>query len=151
MTNQEQFIEVYRQFQEAQRKYVYFLLAIAGAGIALSIKYTRGECISSSQIPLAIAVLLWGGSFMCGCRFLNIQASLLYSNAWFLSVKSKFVPKSMVEQLRLADLNKTFEKTFEKKSAQGEKWGRWQLNLIFVGALFFVAWHVLELCLRTVG
>ncbi len=151
MTIQEQYVEVYRQFQEAQRKYVYFLLAVAGAGISISVKYTMGHCISVSQVPLAIAVVLWGTSFFCGCKFLGIQASLLYTNALLLSFKSKLVPKNQQDLLRLSELDKSFDESFERRSALGEKWGRTQLFLIFYGALFFIEWHLLELVNNSMG
>ena len=38
--------EVYRQFRTAQDKYTYFLLAAAGAGIALAVNQTQGADLS---------------------------------------------------------------------------------------------------------
>jgi hypothetical protein len=38
--------EVYRQLRMAQDKYTYFLLAAAGAAIALAVNQTQGAAIS---------------------------------------------------------------------------------------------------------
>ncbi|UCE60878.1 MAG: hypothetical protein JSU63_03835 [Phycisphaerales bacterium] len=52
----------------AQSRYDYFLMAVAGSAIALSVQRTTGELLAWSMIPLGIAVLLWGFSFFAGIR-----------------------------------------------------------------------------------
>ena len=58
--------EVYKALREAQNKYTYFLLAAAGAAIALAVKQTQGTAMAWSQIPacssgvkLGVELLLW--------------------------------------------------------------------------------------------
>jgi hypothetical protein len=52
----EEIAEVYRQSRNAQDKHIYFLLAAAGAAIALAINQTQTATLKWSQIPLASAV-----------------------------------------------------------------------------------------------
>ena len=71
-------LEVYRTLREAQGRYTYFLLAAAGAGIALAVNETHRAELAWSQLPLGLAVLNWGSSFFCGCRYLNNVGVMLY-------------------------------------------------------------------------
>jgi hypothetical protein len=64
-------------------KYTYFLLAAAGAAIALALNQTQG-----SAVPLAAAVLCWGLSFFFGVRHIKYVNSTLYANAELLTVES---------------------------------------------------------------
>ena len=68
-------IEIHRALREAQGRYTYFLLAAAGAAIALAVNQTQGLSLSWSQIPLGLAITAWGLSFFCGCRRLGYVSS----------------------------------------------------------------------------
>ncbi|KKL99218.1 hypothetical protein LCGC14_1816650, partial [marine sediment metagenome] len=73
-------LEVYKQRREVQSKYTYLFLAVAASAIALSLKRTTGLKITDSMILLALAVLCWGVSFFCGCRYLRCVDSALSAN-----------------------------------------------------------------------
>ena len=81
-------LEVYRAHREAQTRYTYFLLAAAGAAIALAVNQTQSSSLSWSQFPLAAAVLSWALSFFFGCRHLGYVASTLFANPALLQVES---------------------------------------------------------------
>lgn len=81
-------IELSGQLRTAQDKYTYFLLAAAGAGVALAVDQTSDSMILYSMIPLGFAVLSWGFSFYCGCRQLLYVMSALYANFDLLLVQS---------------------------------------------------------------
>lgn len=83
----EEIREVYRQLRLAQEKYVYFLLAAAGAAIGFALSQTHDSVLSRSQLPLGAAVLCWGLSFFFGCRHLAYVSSTLYANAELLKVE----------------------------------------------------------------
>jgi hypothetical protein len=144
-------IEVYRTVREAQGRYTYFLLAAAGAGIALSVNETHGAALAWSQVPLGLAVLSWGLSFFCGCRYLNHAGSVLYANFELLRVQAGEHPevgqnKAMMvaaaEGIRLgvADLAK-------KTGIYANR----QFRLLVCGAVLYVVWHVLEMHLKAVN
>jgi hypothetical protein len=86
--------ELYRLLRDAQDKYVYFLLTVAGAAIAFTTNQTRGASMHWSQTPLAMAVLAWALSFFFGCRHTAYVNSTLYANAEMLRVESGWHPTS---------------------------------------------------------
>jgi len=108
--------EVYRQLRMAQDKYTYFLLAAAGAAIALAVNQTQGAAISWSQIPLAGAVLCWGLSFFFGCRHLNYVSSTLYSNAELLRIESGQHPQIGMHPQMIAAASEGIRKAIEDNS-----------------------------------
>ncbi len=50
--------EVFRALRKSQDKYTYFLLAAAGAAIAVAVNQTQGLAIAWSQVPFALSVLI---------------------------------------------------------------------------------------------
>jgi hypothetical protein len=64
-------MEVYRALRTGQDKYTYFLLAAAGAAIALAVNQTHDAALAWSQLPLLIGVLCWALSFVFGCLHLQ--------------------------------------------------------------------------------
>lgn len=55
----EEATEIYRALRESQNKYTYFLLAAAGAAVALTVNQTREAHLAWSQVPLALGALSW--------------------------------------------------------------------------------------------
>jgi hypothetical protein len=88
----DQQLEVYRQLRTSQDKYIYFLLAAAGAAIALAVNQTQGLTLNWSQLPLGAGVVLWGLSFFFGCQHLAYVSSTLFANAELLKVESGRAP-----------------------------------------------------------
>ena len=54
---------LYNAHTEGRAKYIYFLLAAAGACIAFAVNQTQVARLAWSQMPLGAAVLSWGMSF----------------------------------------------------------------------------------------
>src|SRR6266566_1836679 len=80
MTNDHD-IELFRLHRDEQSKYVYFILAAAAGGIALAVRVTAEATLHWSLIPLGVAVLCWGLSFVHGCLQLQYVQGLTRSNA----------------------------------------------------------------------
>jgi hypothetical protein len=51
-------LELFRALRDTQEKYVYFLLAAAGAAIGFALSQTQQATLSWSKLPLAGAVFL---------------------------------------------------------------------------------------------
>ncbi len=143
-------IEVYRALRESQNKYVYFLLAAAGAGIALAVDQTKSASIAWSQAPLAVAVLLWGMSFYCGCRHLVYVSATLIANAKLLSVQSGQSPEIGQHLGYAAAVCNGIRKAAEHNSDMGNRFWHWQFRFLVIGAVFYLAWHILEMYLRSI-
>lgn len=148
MTN-ETHIEVYRQLRDAQSKYAYFLLTAASAAIAFFVTQTKGAYLMWSQIPLGLAVVLWAVSFYFGCRHLAYVSSNLYANCELFSIQAGQHPRvgsnpSMVEAAARGLLE-----AMESNSDHANRFAHWQFRLLVAGGVLYVAWHILEMYLRT--
>lgn len=140
-------LEVYRALRDAQNRYAYFLLAAAGGAIALAVNQTKDASLHWSQTPLAIAALMWGLSFFCGCRHLAYVSSTLYTNSELLRVQNGTHP--VIRSAEAVALARTkFAKVAEENADRGNRYGHWQFRFLVIGAVVYVAWHVLEMYLR---
>jgi hypothetical protein len=139
--------ELFRAHRDAQTRYTYFLLAAAGGGIALAVNQTTGHQVAWSQLPLAIAVLSWGMSFFCGCRYAGYVLSILYDNSALLRVQEGRHPLSGDHPEAIAIGSGVIRKNMELKNDSASRWARSQFGFLVSGAMFFVAWHVLQMFL----
>lgn len=142
-------LEVYRQLRTSQDKYVYFLLAAVGAAIALVVNQTQGMPLSWSLIPLVCAVLLWGLSFLFGCLHLQYVNSILYANADLLKVEAGEHPEVGRHPEIMAAASEGIRAAIESNSRRSSRFGRWQFYSLILGAIAYLAWHILEMYLRT--
>ena len=141
--------EVYRASRSAQDRYAYFLLAAAGAGIALAVNQTEGAVLAWAQLPLAVGVLSWGLSFYYGCRHLIYVTSTLLANAELLKVQGGKHPEVGSNLQIMAAASEGIRQAIEDNAAYTTRFALWQFRLLVAGAVFFVGWHVLEMYLRT--
>lgn len=141
-------IEVYKQHRNAQEKYVYFLLAVVGAAIALAVNQTHAAKLAYSQIPLGIAVALWGLSFFFGCKHLGYVESMLFANAELLRVQAGEHPKAGTNAQVIAAASDGIRTAIESNSKSSSRFARWQFGAVVWGAIFYLGWHVFEMWLR---
>ncbi len=143
--------EVYRALRQAQDKYTYFLLAAAGAAIALAVNQTQGAAMAWSQVPLAAGVLSWGLSFFFGCRHLAYVNSTLYANAELLKVESGEHPEFGGDPQMMAAASEGIRQAIESNSDRANRLGHLQFRFLIAGAVLYIAWHALEMCLSGVS
>ena len=142
-------IEIYKQHRAAQEKYVYFLLAAVGAAIALTVNQTQGAKLAYSQLPLGVAVCLWGLSFFFGCKHLNRVESTLFANADLLKVKDGVYPSVGSDNERISVAEEVIRKIIESHSTWAARFARWQFGAFILGAVWYLAWHIFEMSLRS--
>ncbi len=140
--------EVFRAHREAQNKYIYFLLAAAAAAIAFAVNKTSAVALARSQVPLALAVLSWGLSFFTGTRHLAYVSSTLYANADLLKVENGQHPEVGGDPQRMAAAGEGIRSAIEWNSERANRLAHWQFRFLVVGAVLYVAWHVLKMYLR---
>jgi hypothetical protein len=145
----DQQLEVYRQLTAAQDKYVYFLLAAAGAAIAFALSQTQGAKLSLSQIPLGLAVALWGVSFFFGCRRIGYVASTLFANAALLQVEAGQHREIGMHPQAIMAASDGIRTAIESNSTRANALLRLQFASLVLGAISYVAWHAWEMWLRT--
>ncbi len=141
--------DVYRSLREGQTRYTYFLLAAAGAGIALAVNQTQNSPLSPLQIPLAAAVLSWGLSFFFGCKHLGYVFTVLSSNIMLLQMKSGTHPLVREDPQLAAEACPVIQQAMEKNAMKASSWGDCQFRFLLAGGILYVVWHVLEMYART--
>ena len=146
--SEERYIEVYRQHRESQRQYVYFLLAAAAAAIAFSVDQTKTAVLSWAHTPLAVGVVCWGGSFFCGCRHLVYLQSNLYANFELLRVQQGQHPVAGRHPDMIQAASEGIMEAIEGNSKVSERYARYQFRLLIAGAVCFIIWHIIQICLR---
>ena len=143
--------EVYRALREAQNRYTYFLLAAAGAAIALAVNQTQGAAMAWSQVPLGAGVLSWGLSFFFGCRHLAYVSSTLYANMELLKVESGEHPEIGAHPQMIAAASDGIRQAIESNSDRANRFGQLQFGFLVAGAVLYIAWHALEMYLSGVS
>jgi len=139
--------EVHRQLRVSQDKYTYFILAVAGAAVALAIRETHGTAITWPPSLVGLAVLSWGISFFYGCRHLEYVNSTLYANADLLKVQNGIHPQyNTSPEIALAAVE-GIRDAVESNSKKAGRLARWQFRLLVIGALFYIGWHIWEMVL----
>lgn len=151
MTISDKELEIYRALRESQNKHTYFLLAVVGTAIALVVKQTQGASLSWSQLLLAAAVLAWALSFLFGCRNRDYVSSGLYTNAALLEVNAGRHKLSGTDPEAIQVARETLSNIFENQSNKANRFANLQFRLLVIGAILYVAWHILEMYLRTIG
>jgi hypothetical protein len=145
----DQQLEVYRQHRTSQDKYIYFLLAAAGAAIALAVNQTQGLHLSWSQTPLGAGVMLWGLSFYFGCQHLAYVSSTLFANAELLNVESGMHRQIGNHPVLMSAASEGIRQAIETNANRASRYARMQFGAFILGAVCYVAWHVYEMWLRT--
>ena len=149
MSNNPEILELYKQFQAAQDKYTYFLLAAAAASVGFAIQKTDGLLITQWLIPVAISIVCWGASFFCGCKNLIWKQSALYANFNLLQLRVGVHPDQPPHpQLAQAAMSGV-ESALSKNAGRVEFYAKWQFLLLIWSAVSFIAWRVIEMARAT--
>ena len=137
--------ELHKAHRESAEKYIYFLLAAAGAAIAFAVTQTQSATLTWIKLPLGLAVLCWGASFFCGCRQINQTANILQRNYQMLRVKAGEHPEFPNHPEAIAFI----EKDLEAQVSKSGRWGLAQFRFLIAGAALYVLWHVFDMMART--
>lgn len=142
-------VELHRQLRTAQDKYTYFLLAAAASGIGFAIHQTNDKLLAWSMVPLALGVISWALSFFFGCRHVLYVNSTIYANYELLRVQKGLHPQAGTHPQAIAAASEGIRQAIEGNNEQATGFARLQFRLLILGALFYVAWHILEMAIRT--
>lgn len=140
---------LYSAHRTAQDKYAYFILAAAGAAIGFAITRTGEMPLAWSQVPLALAIVAWGLSFFFGCRYIAYVQSTLYANSELLRVREGRHPLAGINPQAIAAASAGITSAMESNNNRASFFADLQFNLLIGGGVLYVAWHVLEMYLRT--
>lgn len=140
-------LEVYKAYRDHETRYVYFLLAAAGAAIAFAVNTTGDTGLQISQIPLGAAVVLWGLSFFFGCRWIGSSSSVLFSNHELLKVQGGTHPMAGRHPQAIAIAEGVLREAIQEAGEAVQKQAKKQLWTLYGGAVFFLLWRLIEMWL----
>ncbi|NOQ63964.1 MAG: hypothetical protein GQ582_05580 [Methyloprofundus sp.] len=148
--------ELYKIASETTAKYIYFLLATAGAAIAYSIEVANDSNLSSSLFLLMLAILSWMLSFYNGCK--SIQYDISVHNLSFDIQQETEIIKNTEKRLseqEFADIRKSYEENIEPWNQALSKHGSQaslhlvkQFRFLIIGGGAFVAWRITEFVVK---
>jgi hypothetical protein len=142
-------LELYRSLRQAQERFVYFMLAAAGAAIAFAVTQTQNANLSWAQLPLAVAVVCWGCSFFAGGMHLRYVSSNLYANFELLKIESGGHPQVGSHPQWVQAVSEGVREAIETNSNWSNFYAQLQFHMMVAGAIFFVIWDVFAMYLRT--
>ncbi|MGO3712856.1 hypothetical protein [Alcaligenes aquatilis] len=129
-------------------KYIYFLLAAAGASIGFSMTQTKEAMLSVYLLPWAAAQLCWGISFYLGCVAVRSFSESTLTNADVINspITSMFGETVVFSQLsNREDKVRVFNQHISRALIAYDR----QLKALLIGAAFFISWHIIEMWRRT--
>jgi hypothetical protein len=144
-------LEIYRLLTVGQSKYTCFILAVAAAAVAYSVKLTESSVLSDSMIPLGLATLFWGVSFYCGCRSLRYSLSNLHANLELNLILDGTHSKVGRDPSAIKAASKGITDAWEYNANKGMLHAKMQTGFLIAGALCFIAWHLTEMIVRGMG
>jgi hypothetical protein len=130
--------ELHREHTESQSKYSYYLLSIAAACIALTLKRTQGLTLNWDMIWLGAAILSWGTSFIFGCKNRIASSNVLLANFEMLKEQRKRL-------VSFATIKSFFSDIIDKYNNDGSKYSKLQWRLLIAGAVFYIVWQVIQM------
>ena len=142
-------IEIVKQLREGQNKYTYFIFSITIASIAFAINISSNLALSYYHIPLGIALLSWSYSIYSGFKYIRLVHSTLYANVHYLRALRGEMQEIQSNPATQEPIIIGITQAMENNSEEGSKSSERQLKFFFIGALFFVIWHVLKMYLNT--
>jgi hypothetical protein len=142
--------DLYKLINAEQQRFAYYLIALCVTCIGFSVYKTTGEPISSSQIPLGIASLLWSVGIYCGFKYIGYKISTMQANAEMFSVEEGRHEDVGGNVHLKADAHKGIMQAIKTNSSRANMYYRALQILFYLGVVSFLVWHVLEMYLTLI-
>ncbi|MPS30529.1 MAG: hypothetical protein E2576_14455 [Alcaligenaceae bacterium] len=139
--------QLHQQHITHLQKHTYFLMASAGACLGFAITQTSTAMLAWPHVPLGIAVLAWGLSVWCGCKFNDRLGLTLYANFGLLEAQQRVLRGQMPAEYGASAVS-TIRDAAEGHSDMAAQFGLWQFRLFVWGIIAFLVWHVWTMWLR---
>lgn len=143
--------EIRTVFREQQVKLTYYLVALSVAGIGFCINKTSGQPFYWTQLPIFIAIILWGTSAWYGIRFLEINLDVLWQNHGLFVVAKAEENNAIKLAKEIHEARSSIGNNLKGLTKRLEKAGQWQNRLFYSGFIFYIIGHLLEMYLKTFG
>ena len=141
----ETLLHLNRLHADSQSKYVYFLLAAAGASLGYGLQKLDGVALTWWVSPGLFALALWLLSLFSGCKHVTSVQSTMHSNYLLLQLQGgshPAQPRGAQETQIALDITR---QAIKDKNGTARTYFTLQFWLLSFGVLFFTAWRVLEM------
>lgn len=137
--------EIRIQFRQQQEKFTYYVIALCVASVGFSINITIGQPLKWIQLPLGIAILLWGASIYLGLKFIQYVISTLFANHAFFEIQEGNNPEVGNSPSLIQAATSGVKQAMETNSERATKLSKWQNRLFYFGIISFLIWRILEM------
>lgn len=145
MSDNQDLLEIYKQFHASQDKYTYFLLAAAAAAIGFVVQKSDGSVLTWWLLPAGFSVICWCVSFYYGCRYIELLQSCFSANYEFRLLQIGNHPEQPSNPLFIeAALNGT-QSGMQRLANTASNAGKYQFRWLVCGAALFLLWRISEL------
>jgi len=145
MSDHKEIFELYTQHRSGQDKYTYFLLATAAAAIGFSVQKTEGLHLSWWLLPVGLAIVSWGISFFFGCKNITWVQTSIHANYNLLQLRRGVHPDQPPHPQLSEAAIRGVESALDSNAKNAQFHGVWQFRMLILGAVFFIAWRVIEM------
>lgn len=138
-------------YNDSKAQHLYFLLGVAGAGVAFVIQKTDGERFTTSTTFAILAMLCWAISFVAGCEQVRRKHAILrlelgLARRRVYAEKSGEIKENSFLESTDADMDR-----INKATKDAVKFQSAQIVMLGVGVLAFVAWYLSRLVSGGIG
>ncbi len=137
--------EIRLQFRQQQEKFVYYIIALSVAAIGFSIIATKNQALSCSHIFVALAILSWAFSVFFGFRFIKLTISTLFSNHVYIQILNGSNPEVGNNINLIKAASEGVKIAMDSNSRSANKSLTIQEILFYLGIVFYLVWHVIEM------
>lgn len=136
---------------EAESKYVYYLLAVSAAALAYTLEMSPLRAFSFEYATFLLIIFSWAGSFYFGMRGAQTRINLLnlMANAEMIE-KNTVAAKAIVSPAEYAQMHIKFiehvQGTNSALSLTSDRFSTyivWQFRLLLLGSLAYLVWKLL--------
>ncbi len=136
--------ELFFEHQKSVSAFAYFQLGLTASAIAFAVHQTKDATIAQTPWPIGVAVTLWAVSFFCGGLGLEARNKAIMLNARFLILQAQLpagYQQSPEWQTTVARMEADVEQVMQSPPVRF----RWQMRLMYLGAIAYVAGHVMKM------
>lgn len=136
---------------DGEKKYSYFLLAIAASAVAFLVQKTESAIFTWPLAFVALALVCWSLSFLFGCLTQQSIQHAIRSNYILLQLQKGTHPNQPSSTEEFAIAKEITNKNIDRKMKNAGFFSVWQFRLLVIGAGFFLVWHIIEIAIRTIN
>lgn len=137
--------DLYKIHTEGETKYVYFLLASAGAALGYALQQLEGVTISCWSSPAILALLSWLLSFFFGCTRIQTSHRLISANYSLLQLKDGIHPQQPDHPVITDAAIKGATQAAEKAVSDASRHFSLQFGFLIAGGLLFLVYRVADM------